>query len=187
MDTIEKLKDSYNLLTEQLISRAIKGDFDYVYTFLRGADFFGGYINRLLHQGNKSLFRCDAGRNRVGVDYNGNMYACSVYLGNKDFLVGDVDNGFNENRKTFEKSTINNERCKNCFAKYICAGECYAISYQSTKELSNPNELICELKKHLIKLAIYFWNKLKKEHYEAYKNIPWNLYQKGGFLAAFFR
>ena len=67
--------------------------------------------------------------------------------------------------------TDNIEYCKDCWARYTCGGECFAVSYSNFNEYTKPDAVMCELKKHLIQLSIFFWHTLENEQPLMYKRL----------------
>ena len=66
------------------------------------------------------------------------------------------------------ENNINISFCKNCWARYTCAGECFSVGYMNHGIFEKPSSTMCELKKYLIQLSIYFWTCLKYEHQDLY-------------------
>ena len=58
--------------------------------------------------------------------------------------------------------------CKKCWARYTCGGECFAVGYENNGKIEKPTQSMCELKKYLIQLSIYFWTTLRYEHEDIY-------------------
>lgn len=118
---IEKVCAEYDKLTEEYVKRYDEG---------RGFNFFHFMVD--LDQGPcaiKRLSGCGAGHEYLAVAPNGDIYPCHQFVGNKDFLMGNVnENKIDENiEKMFERSNVyTKEKCKNCFAKFYCSGGCSA-------------------------------------------------------------
>ena len=83
---IENMLKHYDILVENMIDQYHrKGDIDYVLKILRGADYFGRYIYRILHVGTVMSKRCGAADSNIAVDAEGDIYACSVMNGDAAF------------------------------------------------------------------------------------------------------
>ena len=105
----------------------------------------------------KRLSGCGAGHEYLAVAANGDIYPCHQFVGNKDFLMGNVQNGdVDENiRSYFEKSNIyTKEKCRDCFAKFYCSGGCGANAYNFNGDIDKPYEFGCELEKKRVECAI---------------------------------
>lgn len=139
----------YEKLAEKYVKRYKEG---------KGFNFFHFMID--LDQGPcaiKRLSGCGAGHEYLAVAPNGDVYPCHQFVGNSDFLMGNVNDGkINEEiKKTFEKSNIyTKEKCKNCFAKFYCSGGCSANAYNFNKDINKPYELACEFEKKRVECAI---------------------------------
>lgn len=124
-------------------------------------------------KGKLSRKRCGAGNSILSVDENGNLYLCSVINGNKEFKVGDIYNGLNGDviNKYKISNVETNKYCKNCWAAFICSGECFISSYLTHGEIEKPNEDMCNFRKGLIYLAIGFVGKLQLNNLIEYNKV----------------
>ena len=105
----------------------------------------------------KRLSGCGAGHEYLAVAPNGDIYPCHQFVGNKDFLMGNVnENKIDENiEKMFERSNVyTKEKCKNCFAKFYCSGGCSANAYNFNGDINKPYELACEFEKKRLECSI---------------------------------
>ena len=170
---IDNLLLGYRKLTEQFIEQLKMGNFDYIKPILNGDDLYGGFILMAVQKGLIAKCRCDAGQNRIAVDNNGKLYACSVMNGNEDFCIGNIFDGIDSvKRNKFIKCNVEQSvKCQNCWCKNICRGECMTISYLHTGELYQPNEYMCEIRKKLIALAISFVEYVKRNIPKAYNEL----------------
>lgn len=166
----EYLVENYKKLTKRLISELLQENYKYVTPLLNGDDIYGGYISGAFHKGVIPKYRCDAGQNRMTVDDLGNLYACSVMNGNKDFYIGNIWEGVEtKNRDKFFKSNIKESTvCSKCWCQNICRGECMTISYLTNGEFYHQNDFMCEIRKKLIEMAISFEEYVKHHIPKAY-------------------
>lgn len=170
---IDNLIKGYRRLCENLIFQMNQNNFDYIFTLLRGVDTFGTYILRALNRGKLNRFRCGAGKNRIAVDEKGNIFTCTVVSGEDRFLIGNIYSGIAlEKQLPHTKVNVDSvDSCKDCWASYICSGECPAASYLTDGTFYNPNTQICNFRKKLIKLSIAFIEKLKLEYPHFYDEL----------------
>ena len=104
---VEYLISRYKKLCQNILNEIQKGNFDYFKKLLQGGDYFGGLIYNNLFKGTYKIYRCDAGKSRITVDNIGDIFACSVMYGNKDFRIGNMYTGINKDIKSkFGKDTI---------------------------------------------------------------------------------
>ena len=106
---------------------------------------------------NKRLRGCGAGMEYVAVTPNGEIYPCHQFADQKDFLIGDVENGI-KNRDVMQRFANNHvfskEDCSSCWAKYYCSGGCAANAYFENGDISKPHKISCELEKKRLEMAI---------------------------------
>ena len=101
--------------------------------------------------------RKEAGTDKIGTSGFGIIKAAQKYgLSCKGFSSPD------------KSKIVKIPECKDCWARYICGGECFAVSYIQNKSLNKPVSVMCRLKKHLAKLSIYFWLCMKYEYPDVY-------------------
>lgn len=170
---LENMIQHYSKLNEKLIDKFLQGEKAYVFKLLRGADYYGKIILRLLNACTIYNKRCAAGVFNMSVDHRGNLYSCSVENGNIDFKIGDIFKGVEKNiRKFYEDINVNTiEKCNMCWIRNICGGECHVKSYLVHGNMYEPVEEICYLKRELTKLAIQFIAEIKKRDMRAYTDL----------------
>ena len=96
--------------------------------------------------------RCNFGY-KLTIDNHGDLYHCFSTVGNKNDLLGNFKNIQTKRIKTI-MSVNNYNKCKYCFAKYLCGGTCYG-------DIINQNfsaqETECTFRKEVAKLSIHFY------------------------------
>lgn len=105
----------------------------------------------------KRISGCGAGHEYVAVTPDGEIYPCHQFVGNKDFLMGNIyDEAINEEiSTTFRKAHIYNKpKCKNCWARFYCSGGCQANNFNFNGDIHVPYEVGCEMQKKRIECAI---------------------------------
>lgn len=82
----------------------------------------------------------------IYVDVDGRIYACASFLGNKDYLIGDVNNGLDYYKQEQIKANIKKEliKCFKCKHLSYCGGACIARWVGCSNE--GEKELECGLK-----------------------------------------
>ena len=99
--------------------------------------------------------RCNAGVNKFSVSPDGKLYPCDSFLGIDEYSVGDIYNGLNE--KYYEFSSIRNkntEKCKNCWARFLCGGDCYYHAFINNGDPRVPDDTVCYIIKEISKMCI---------------------------------
>jgi uncharacterized protein len=108
----------------------------------------------------KRVSGCGAGTEYVAISPQGDIYPCHQFVGNEDFRLGNLNDDNFENRlydKFNEAHIYNKPACKTCWAKFYCSGGCHANAYYTNGNLSEPNELACELERKRVELALGIW------------------------------
>ncbi len=106
----------------------------------------------------KRSIGCGAGTEYVAVTPSGELYPCHQFVGQEEFIIGNVDDGItNEEIVNKFKNVLVNEKpvCKDCWAKYYCSGGCHANAYNFNKDFNIPYGVGCELEKKRIECSIY--------------------------------
>lgn len=105
----------------------------------------------------KRLSGCGSGTEYLAVTPWGDFYPCHQFVGQEEFLMGNVDEGIvNTNiRDEFKSCNVySKEKCKNCFAKFYCSGGCAANSYNFHGSIHDAYDLGCELQRKRVECAI---------------------------------
>lgn len=148
-EDIPKLIEQYDeLLTEMVKRRKAGKGFNFFHFMI---DLSGGPCVA------KRLSGCGSGTEYLAVTPSGELYPCHQFVGMKDFLLGNVDDGIvnTEIRDQFKLCNVYaKEKCKNCFAKFYCSGGCAANSYNFSGSINGTYEIGCELQKKRIECAI---------------------------------
>lgn len=105
----------------------------------------------------KRVTACGAGYEYIAVSPDGKLYPCHQFVGQDDYIMGDIYNGIwnHEIGDKFQKNNIfAKEKCRDCWAKLFCSGGCHANAYFTNNNIKEPNELSCTLQKKRIECAI---------------------------------
>lgn len=117
----------------------------------------------------KRLSGCGSGTEYLAVTPWGDFYPCHQFVGQEDFLMGNVDEGITRTdiRDTFKTCNVYaKEQCKDCFAKFYCSGGCAANAYNFTGNINGAYELGCQLQRKRIECAIMIKAALADEEKE---------------------
>lgn len=105
----------------------------------------------------KRLSGCGSGTEYLAVTPWGDLYPCHQFVGNEDFLLGNVDDGITNTEVQNQFKLCNvyaKESCKDCFARFYCSGGCAANAFNFTGDINGAYEIGCELQKKRIECAI---------------------------------
>ena len=148
-EDIPVICEEYDRLAKEMIRRKKAGeDFNFFHFMI---DLEGGPCVA------KRLSGCGSGTEYLAVTPWGDLYPCHQFVGNEDFLMGDVWNGIKRTDIQDEFKCCNvyaKEKCRNCFARFYCSGGCAANSYNFHGSILNAYDIGCELQKKRVECAI---------------------------------
>ena len=150
--------EQYDILAKEMIKRHKEG---------RGFNFFHFMID--LTGGPcvyKRLSGCGSGTEYLAVTPWGDFYPCHQFVGNEEFLIGNVDEGIVRTDLTcdFKKCNVySRKECSSCFARFYCSGGCAANSYNFTGKINDVYEIGCKMQQKRIECALMIKAALAEE------------------------
>lgn len=148
-EDVEMLLNQYDELVKEMVSRKKAGKpFNFFHFMI---DLAGGPCVA------KRLSGCGSGTEYLAVTPTGDLYPCHQFVGNKDFLLGNVDDGVvnTDIRDEFKLCNVYaKESCSSCFAKFYCSGGCAANSYNFSGDINGTYEIGCKLQRKRVECAI---------------------------------
>ena len=105
----------------------------------------------------KRLSGCGSGTEYLAVTPWGDLYPCHQFVGQEEFLMGNVDDGITKPEIADEFrgcSVYSKESCKKCFARFYCSGGCMANSYKFHHTINDTYEVSCEMERKRVECAI---------------------------------
>lgn len=105
----------------------------------------------------KRLSGCGSGGEYLAVTPWGDLYPCHQFVGDKEFLMGNVEDGIlrTDIKERFEHCNVYaKEACRNCFAKFYCSGGCAANAHHFHGSIEDVYEIGCKLQRKRIECAI---------------------------------
>lgn len=160
-EDVPAILDEYDKLALEYIHRKKEG---------KGFNFFHFMID--LEGGPcvaKRLSGCGSGTEYLAVTPWGDFYPCHQFVGQEEFLMGNVDVGIvrTDIRDTFKTCNVYaKEKCKDCFAKFYCSGGCAANAYHFSGNINGAYDLGCELQRKRVECAIMIKAALADEEKE---------------------
>lgn len=148
-EDIPKLCEEYDKLAVEMLKRKKEG---------RGFHFFHFMID--LEQGPcvaKRLSGCGSGTEYLAVTPWGDLYPCHQFVGEEEFLLGNVADGITNTgvRDAFKLCNVYaKDKCRECFARFYCSGGCAANAYKFHGNINDAYDIGCELMKKRIECAI---------------------------------
>lgn len=149
LDDADELCRQYDLLAVEMQRREVVG---------KGFSFYHYTID--LSEGpciHKRIAGCGVGTEYLAVTPSGELYPCHQFIGNSEFLMGDVWRGVVNMglRNDFAETSIyTRDECRHCWARFYCSGGCAANAYFDSGSIGGIHKLGCELFKKRIECAI---------------------------------
>lgn len=138
---------------------------------LNDNDYIGKIITRLLTKEVVNR-RCDAGVNKFSFSNKGEIYPCDSFMESKSYCLGNIKEGFFSDAIDFSNYTIDKRnKCSMCKIRYICGGDCYFNSYIKNGDIEIPDNLFCNVTKHVFESAIVFLEYVKQNNYVIYNRL----------------
>lgn len=157
-EDLPKIFEEYDNLAKEMIKREKEG---------RGFTFFHYMID--LTGGPcvaKRLSGCGSGTEYLAVTPWGDLYPCHQFVGEDDFLLGNVYDGVQKTDLVNEFKGCNvytKEKCKDCFARFYCSGGCAANSYKFHGTLNDAYDIGCEMERKRVECALMIKAALAEE------------------------
>ncbi len=162
MEDVPAILAEYDKLALEYIRRKKAG---------KGFNFFHFMIN--LEGGPcvaKRLSGCGSGTEYLAVTPWGDLYPCHQFVGQEEFLMGNVEEGIirTDIRDKFKACNVYaKDQCRDCFAKFYCSGGCAANAYNNSGDINGAYELGCELQRKRVECAIMIKAALADEEKES--------------------
>ena len=192
--TLEKYKDAYTRFYHFLNQTIDGGHTLYVDSMTPAYDFFAKPVYMLmLHE--RRLYGCPhsppAGTGftlknfSLTYDADGTILCpCRDVIGIERFRVGSLAGGI-ENAGVSGIAGWNCEskpECARCWTRYLCGGGCYLQSFYAHEDITRPDAVVCELTRHVARLAMKFVAHLEEAHGDlhaslkerAMSRLPWH-------------
>ncbi|WP_315524582.1 thioether cross-link-forming SCIFF peptide maturase [Pseudoramibacter alactolyticus] len=146
---VNRIKSEYDRLALAYLDKAARG-LDYLfYHFMVNLD-AGPCVY-------KRISGCGAGRDYVAVTPQGTIYPCHQFVGNADFIMGNVDEGITnpQIKETFMGANLlKKEACRECWCRYFCGGGCHANAWNFNHTVMEPYDVSCEIEKRRVENAL---------------------------------
>lgn len=105
----------------------------------------------------KRLSGCGSGTEYLAVTPTGELYPCHQFVGNTDYLLGNIFEGLQYTEKLKDFNAVNvytKEECNDCFAKFYCSGGCASNAFNATGSLYGCHEMSCILERKRVECAL---------------------------------
>jgi len=105
----------------------------------------------------KRISGCGSGTEYMAVTPMGDLYPCHQFVGNPDYLMGNIFEGVKRTdiRDKFKRcNAYSRKECEECWARLYCSGGCAANAYNATGDINGVYPYGCDLFKKRIECAI---------------------------------
>lgn len=148
-EDIAAICEAYDRLAAEMIKREKEGNGFNFFHFM--IDLTGGPCVA------KRLSGCGSGTEYLAVTPWGDLYPCHQFVGNEDFLLGNIYDGIKRTDicSSFKKCNVYSKpKCKDCFAKFFCSGGCAANAYNFEGDINESYETGCILERKRVECAL---------------------------------
>lgn len=157
-EDIPQICEEYDRLAAEMIKRHKEGkEFNFFHFMI---DLTGGPCVY------KRLSGCGSGTEYLAVTPWGDLYPCHQFVGEEEFLMGNVFDGLKATELQEEFKGCNvyaKEKCRNCFARFYCSGGCAANAYKFQGSINDAYDIGCELQRKRVECAIMIKAALAEE------------------------
>jgi uncharacterized protein len=145
----------------------------YSEAFLRGEPFFFSPFDSKIGdciRGFNPGERCHLGFRQMPVAPDGKIYACTQFIGDPEFCLGDVFSGLDtERQKQLAMRSGVPETCRECALRKRCTNSCGCLNRLETGNENTVSPLQCTYEQMLIALADETAERLFAENEEAFR------------------
>ncbi len=148
-EDLPKIMEEYDKLARVMIQREKEGKGFQFFHFMIDLD--GGPCVA------KRLSGCGSGTEYLAVTPWGDLYPCHQFVGQEEFLMGNVEDGIikPEIADDFRSCNVySKEKCRDCFAKFYCSGGCMANAYHFHGTIYDTYDIGCKMQRKRVECAI---------------------------------
>ena len=105
----------------------------------------------------KRLRGCGAGCEYVAITPDGDIYPCHQFVGKEEYRMGSVYDGSFDmeiSGKFADQNIYTRPACRECWARFYCSGGCSASNLLVNGDISQSNEVACEMERKRLECAI---------------------------------
>ena len=148
-EDLPQIYEEYDKLAREMIKRKKEGKGFNFFHFM--IDLTGGPCVA------KRLSGCGSGTEYLAVTPWGDLYPCHQFVGEDEFLLGNVFEGIKNTTSCDEFKCCNvyaKDKCRDCFARFYCSGGCAANSYKFHGKIDDVYDIGCDLQRKRVECAI---------------------------------
>jgi len=155
---IPELKRQYEKLAELYCEKTLKEDKFYFSPFEVK---ISSHINSRTYKHE----RCELGLRQLSVAPDGTLYPCVQFVGDKEFALGDVFGGIDENKRQalYTRNEKEKPGCDICAVKARCNHYCACLNRQATGSIDEVSPMLCAHERVVLPIADALAEKLYKK------------------------
>lgn len=99
--------------------------------------------------------RCELGMRQLSVAPDGRLYPCVQFVGDEQFVLGDVRRGLDEQARTalFARNETEKEGCEHCEIRARCNHYCACLNRQATGSIDKISPVLCAHERIVLPIA----------------------------------
>lgn len=136
---------------------------------------FSNFTDNLknLHKAKVLHYGCGAARSFISVDPHEDLYPCHRLVGNEKYRLGNLQSGMDdEKRRIFMENHVDSkEKCRHCWAKYLCGGGCLVEAEYANNDIKTPYDVSCEIFKYERELSLMIYAKINTRDKSLLKKV----------------
>ena len=147
---LPEIYESYDRLTEAYLERLGTDQEFYFHHFEVELDDGPCYAKRITG--------CGAGYHYIAVTPEGDIYPCHQFVGNRKWLIGNLEEGFtNKAAMNLLRDTniYTKEECRTCWVRHFCGGGCHVNADGFNGDVAVPHAISCEMMRKRYENALY--------------------------------
>ena len=135
---MQDVLDGFQVCVDQFVAEALENR---IYGFTNIVS-----LMQQFHEGSARSHACGAGVQLFAADSDGDFYLCHRFSGMKDYSVGNVKDGIDQEirRDLLDRMHVSNkDHCSECEIRHVCAGGCYYYSELYEGDVSKTYAFNC--------------------------------------------
>ncbi|MCL1790922.1 MAG: SPASM domain-containing protein [Peptococcaceae bacterium] len=116
---------------------------------------FDGKIDSHVNREEYCAERCKLGFEQISVGTDGTLYPCTQFVDDKDYQIGDVAAGIDQQRRQeiYDLSRAEHPQCRECALRDRCLHTCSCVNKYTTGHITEPSPVLCAVERMLIPIV----------------------------------
>lgn len=158
-EDLVKIKENYNKLADLYVEKILNEENISIIMF-------DEKIKTYIKEEYNCNDDCQLGIKSVNIGVDGNFYPCIQFVGEKDYIIGDCNNGLDINKRDvlIRNSHKEIDICKECKIKKRCKHLCCCKNFKTTNNINEVSALTCETERIIIEISDMIATQLYKRN-----------------------